>query len=214
MDAKKVDRRIERTRQLLRDALLALVVERDYESISIQDIADRANVNRTTFYLHFRDKDELLITGMEAIYDELESHFTAPSRAELLSGRFTPAMCESSDYDHVAAHADFYKVMIGPRGVASFVARIRTYLANVNIKWVSAFLLPGETPRLPIEMIAYGIAGLQIGVIAWWLENGMVYSAEEVAQMAYYLCGFGSWASLGFDVPAPERLPIIKAAQG
>jgi AcrR family transcriptional regulator len=71
--AAKIDRRKARTRQLLRDALMALIVEKGYEAISIQDIVDRANVARPTFYLHFKDKEELLFTSLVEIYEELFS---------------------------------------------------------------------------------------------------------------------------------------------
>ncbi len=63
-DVKKVDRRIQRTRALLRDALMRLIIRKGYDEITIQDITDEANVARTTFYLHFADKDELLLGTM------------------------------------------------------------------------------------------------------------------------------------------------------
>src|SRR5690242_4167136 len=62
---KPVDRRIQRTRQLLLDALLSLILEKDFDSITVQDVIDRANVGRSTFYAHFQDKDELLLSGFE-----------------------------------------------------------------------------------------------------------------------------------------------------
>ena len=54
----KTDRRVQRTRELLQKALIALISERRYDAITIQDIVDRANVGRTTFYLHYSSKDE------------------------------------------------------------------------------------------------------------------------------------------------------------
>ncbi|MEO8397816.1 MAG: helix-turn-helix domain-containing protein, partial [Chloroflexota bacterium] len=68
---RKPDRRIERTRQLLSKALMDLIIERGYDTITIQDITDRANVSRATFYLHYKDKDELLYQSMTKIYDAL-----------------------------------------------------------------------------------------------------------------------------------------------
>src|SRR5579863_9077562 len=104
--AKKIDRRIQRTHELLREALMALIEERGYEPISIQDITDRANVSRTTFYLHFRDKDDLLFTTMEELYDNLVEHVhIAPLReASDING-----MVDSSDFRHVAEYAKFYR---------------------------------------------------------------------------------------------------------
>ena len=58
------DRRIQKTKALLHEALFSLIVEKNYESIVVNDILDRANVGRSTFYMHFGDKDELLVSGM------------------------------------------------------------------------------------------------------------------------------------------------------
>ena len=67
----KVDRRIRRTRNQLGQALRELIIEKSYEAITIQDIADRADVNRATFYLHYGTKEELLVTSLTEIFDEL-----------------------------------------------------------------------------------------------------------------------------------------------
>jgi len=69
----KTDRRVQRTRELLQKALIELIRERGYDAVTIQDIVDRANVGRTTFYLHYRSKDELFIGCHEAIVSEF--HF-------------------------------------------------------------------------------------------------------------------------------------------
>src|SRR5436189_198695 len=62
---KKLDRRVQRTRQLLQDALLAMVIEKGYDATTVQDIIDRANVGRATFYAHFPDKQTLLTSRLE-----------------------------------------------------------------------------------------------------------------------------------------------------
>src|SRR5690242_13310 len=64
---KAPDRRIQRTRQLLLDSLIQLILEKGYESITVQDIIDRANVGRSTFYSHFQDKEDLLLSGFESM---------------------------------------------------------------------------------------------------------------------------------------------------
>ena len=62
------DRRVRRTRQLLRDALMELTLERGYDRVTVQDILDRADVGRSTFYAHYRDKDDLLVAEFEALH--------------------------------------------------------------------------------------------------------------------------------------------------
>ena len=70
----QMDRRIQRTRQLLHEALIELIQEKGYEAVTVQDILDRANLGRSTFYLHYRDKEELLLSGFERLRDEFEAH--------------------------------------------------------------------------------------------------------------------------------------------
>ena len=65
MTKKPPDRRVQRTRRLLHKALMTEVLDKKYESITVQEILDRADVGRSTFYTHFHDKDELLVSGFE-----------------------------------------------------------------------------------------------------------------------------------------------------
>ena len=70
----KLDRRVQRTRQLLRDAFASAVLAKGYESTTVQDILDRANLGRSTFYSHYKDKDELLVSGFDHIRQSLEEY--------------------------------------------------------------------------------------------------------------------------------------------
>src|ERR1700757_5499961 len=79
------DRRVRRTRKLLHDAFLALVLEKGYEKTTIQDILDRADVGRSTFYVHFRDKEALLTSSFDGMGDQLENELAeieAPTPVE------------------------------------------------------------------------------------------------------------------------------------
>jgi len=200
MKTRKVDRRIQRTRQLLRDALMDMIVEintkdgKSYDAITIQDITDRANVARTTFYLHYKDKDELLFEGMREIYDELFStvdwHIDDPNA-------FLNSMADATDFIHVAEHADFYKVMLSEKGSASLLMRVRQYLADNMCRDVLNRLIDTYDwkPNVNIEMLSYVMAGSLIGAIKWWLDNDMVISPQEIAQQLerYTLLGL-PWA--------------------
>ena len=96
----KMDRRAQRTRELLQKALIELISERGYDAITIQDIVDRANLGRTTFYLHYNSKDELFMSCHEAIIREFHIGLLHPlSREELLSAETPPEM--TSAYRHL-----------------------------------------------------------------------------------------------------------------
>src|SRR4029453_6969780 len=103
----RTDRRVRRTRELLRRALLSLVQEQGYERITVQDILDRADVGRSTFYAHYRDKDDLLLSGFEDIRAALatereEAEHGAGAKRELLQ----PLLIV---FRHVEAHRHFWQ---------------------------------------------------------------------------------------------------------
>lgn len=184
MVERKVDRRIARTQQLLRDALMDLIVEQGYDGITVQDITDRANVARTTFYLHYKDKDELLFEGMRDIYDSLfDSVFEHHSQMNTES--LFDTMAEATDYLHVDAYSDFYTVMLGEKGSASFIMRVWQYLAESLYQKMLEEIIgqTRRTPNMPIEALSYYLAGAQIGLIKWWLMQDKRVPAKEMAMM-------------------------------
>jgi AcrR family transcriptional regulator len=204
---RKIDRRIQRTHDLLRNALMQLIEERGYETITIQDITDRANVSRTTFYLHFRDKDDLLFTTMEELYDNLVEQMHIPRLGEAASPG-VGIMVDSTDFRHVAEYANFYRVMIGKQGSAAFVMRVQAYLARVClVKMLKPLAERGNLPQLPLEAVASGIAGLEIGLIRWWLEEDkLTHTPDEMALMLCRLSMLGTGWALGLTL-TPDMIP-------
>jgi AcrR family transcriptional regulator len=202
---KKVDRRIERTKTLLRDALLELIVEKGYNAVSIQDIVDRANVARTTFYLHYKDKDELLFKSMIAIYDELASNWMPLMRQQLEENPAHPTLLDSSDFEHVARYAQFYRVMFSDEGSAGYIMRVLHYLTSLMETRCVAFLTDsGKNTLLPVSLIAQGVASMQMGLLLWWLENDMPYTPQEMARMSYYLVMPSLFKGIGMDIDIPD----------
>ena len=82
MATKKVDRRIQRTRRLLQDALITLILEKGYDKITVQDIIDEANVGRSTFYAHYLDKDDLMASSLELLRAELHQHLVGADNGD------------------------------------------------------------------------------------------------------------------------------------
>jgi AcrR family transcriptional regulator len=200
--SRKTDRRIERTHGLLRDALMALIVEKGYDSITVQDIADRANVARTTFYLHFKDKDELLFHGMRLIYEELVENAHRTRKDDVLGLGFD--LDDPADFEHVAKYAEFYRIMLSERGSMAFLLRVQQYLAEVILETaLKPLVKKGAQPRVPLDLIAYTCAGSQIAVIKWWLDQGMPQSPEAMAKLLKDLTLYGMPWGLGLP-PIPQ----------
>ncbi|MCU0499335.1 MAG: TetR/AcrR family transcriptional regulator [Anaerolineae bacterium] len=196
---RKPDRRIERTRQLLRDALMDLIVQRGYESVTVQDITDHANVARTTFYLHFRDKDDLLFSTMRDIYQDLMVRMSA-ARPETIMG-IRIDLHSTADFEHVQQYADFYKIMLSEKGSMVFLMRVQALLAEMCRDQILAPMLAnGGHLTLPIDLAASHLAWAMIGTFHWWLQTGMTYSASDMAKMELELCA-GELPNLLQQVP-------------
>ena len=196
MTEKRPDRRRERTFQMLSKALLELLKERDYSNITIQDVVDKADVSRATFYLHFKDKDELLFKSMERIYDELSSNYPLLNRNAFANQTYTHSVEDAHDFHHVAANADFYRAMLSAHGSPQFIGMVRAYLEKVLRDQILKPLAPTDgEPEVPLDFMAAYMAGAEIGVINWWLDNNMPVSPGEISGMLNQMCLFGmQWA--------------------
>src|SRR5687767_9828388 len=129
----RLDPRVVRTRQMLREAFMALIAERGFETVTIQDITERATLNRATFYLHYRDKYELLTDLFETLIGDITP--LPPDNMTLLSPYdVVPGVARV--FEHFAEHADFYRSLLGSQGVLAFTTRIRDYIEEVGRKWL------------------------------------------------------------------------------
>jgi len=179
----KIDRRVQRTRGRLQKALIELIDEWGYEAITVQDIVDRANVGRTTFYLHYSNKDELFVSCHEAIISGFQS-FHSLSREEMLLPEAPPGMI--SAYRHL----DEARAMLNPifQGQNSLVIlrRIRDRSAQqIEATLRAAFTEAGST--IPLDVLANYLAGAQIALVQWWLEKRRPHTAEALAQTFHRL---------------------------
>jgi AcrR family transcriptional regulator len=183
---KKLDRRAVRTRRALRDALIALILEKGYDAITVQDITDRADLNRGTLYLHYRDKLDLLLSSSTEIYEELAAQLTPISPENLTMD--IPERHLLLIYQHVAANADIYRVLLGDYGVPAFVVRLRHIIAQVSLARLEALRALGvPVSPLPDAFVVSYYSGAVIGVIESWLENKMSIPPEDLARYTLQL---------------------------
>jgi AcrR family transcriptional regulator len=183
----KTDRRVQRTRELLQKALIELIAERGYDAITIQDIVDRANIGRTTFYKHYTSKDDLFMSCHEAFVSEFQSgsFYSHPlSREELLSPEVSPTM--TSAYRHLdEARARLYPIFQGKDGPL-ILRRMRDQSAqeiesNLRTTFVEAH------SAIPLDMLANYLAGAQIALMQWWLEKRRPHTPQNLAETFHRL---------------------------
>lgn len=181
----KTDRRVQRTRELLQTALIELISERGYDAITIQDIVDRANVGRTTFYLHYLSKDDLFMNCHEAIVGEFHFGPLYPhSREELLSPEASPGM--TSVYRHLKdAWVRLHPIFQSKDGPL-ILWRIRDWSAQeIEAHLRAAFA--GTDSTIPLDVLANYLAGAQIALVQWWLEKRQPHTPENLAQTFHRL---------------------------
>lgn len=192
---KKLDRRIVRTRAMLQAALLDLIDKQGYDSISVADITDRADLRRATFYLHYKDKGDLLLATLESMFDQLVAQIEAVTVRDPLAGKTDLATWRAM-FEHVAAHRTLYKNILTGASAAAIGRRIRAYLAERLLMSLRA--APPESISLPAEVIANYLAGAEVGLMIWWLESDAPYSAEDMAAMAQRLALDGARGVVSF----------------
>jgi AcrR family transcriptional regulator len=191
MAAKEADRRVRRTRRALQDALGELIVEKGYGSVTVQDILDRADVGRSTFYTHFRDKDQLLLSGFERLVPMLEQH-----RVGALDGSAVMDDMPVAFLRHVAEQHRVFKALFGNPAGNMLLSHVQEYLANYAREVMGA-RLAGSEPAVPLEVAANFVAGSFLAMVGWWVQNDMPYSAEEMSVMLGKLMGHGVLGALG-----------------
>ncbi len=176
------DRRIQRTRHMLSDALFALLVERGYDAITVQDITERANVGRATFYLHYKDKEELLSASLKQLVNELtqyvEPNTGLPATYKTLSVRV---------FQHIAQHHDLYRALLGESGPPIIYIRMKRYLAELIQNYVIMPLIARGKAGANSELLAAHAAGSLLALLIWWLDHNLVPSAEEMGTMFWRL---------------------------
>ena len=191
----KEDRRVGRTRKLLEDALYDLIVEKGYDAVTVQDIIDRANIGRSTFYAHYTDKKQLLFSH----FGELEAELSEQQRlvrarttdpVERLFG-FSLAM-----FQHAHQYRRVWGAMVGKQSGLAVVKQIQQTLEKIVGREVTALVPRGSLTAVPPAVITKFIVNSLLGLHTWWMDEGARYSAEEVDRMFRVLTKPGIAAAL------------------
>jgi len=179
MSSAPTDRRVRRTRELLRRALLSLIQEKGYYRITVQDILDRADVGRSTFYAHYQDKDDLLRAGFEDIRAELAAERDAAEKGAGRKVEFLQPMLVV--FQHVGRHRDFWEPL-SRKGGADLVARIlRESVSDLVREHFRSQFPDAQGNQTQLEAAMQFVIGACMGLVSWWLENDVIpYSAEEI----------------------------------
>lgn len=187
MPKNEMDRRVQRTRRLIHDALIELILEKGYEAVTIQDILDRADVGRSTFYAHYTDKDALLLSRFEGLLSAFEEHVQQVIDAS--SGRPITEMPENLPLmllKYVEHEHRLFKALLGKNGGITHVA----YLQNLLLKYIRIILQTMARAKLAayqVEMVAQYMASAFLSLLIWWVDNDKPCSVEELYTLLFRL---------------------------
>ena len=153
-----VDRRVQRTRRQLRDALVSLIVERGWDEVSVREVCARADVGRSTFYVHFADKEELLFSGFDELYVQLE----AARCGRAGSFHFIDALVA-----HAAENQKLHRAIIGRQSGQQVMRRFRDLVLR---------LVESELTSLGLELSSGSVAaryvsGAFVELMSGWLDR-------------------------------------------
>jgi AcrR family transcriptional regulator len=173
---KSKDRRVQRTHQLLRQAAIDTMNEKGFTAMTIQDITDRANVNRGTFYAHYPDKYALLD---ELICDQFQALLKKNLPPEPCWNKQTLRLLVKVVLEHFE---DEYRQCEPSEVIDPLIERAtKDALANLLLTWLRQEQRAGAHFRVPIETIARVVSWSILGAAVHWYQEGIKLSAEQVA---------------------------------
>lgn len=195
MAKKTMDRRVARTRTMLQQAFISLILKKGYEAITIEDICDAANVGRSTFYAHYTSKDDLKRSG-------LESHLR-----EMLVDRQRDALATSGGirerslgfsltmFEHARDHIDLYRALVGGRGGTVALGSIRQILSDLVREELAATGDKISADVIPRELVVQYVVGAYMAVLTWWLDGRAKLPPQRIDSMFRRLATEGIMSS-------------------
>jgi AcrR family transcriptional regulator len=169
----KVDRRILKSQEAIKKAVIELMSEKSFDDITIQDIADRANVNRGTIYLHYADKFDLLDKIIEDHINEMREICEWACELDWIDS--TRIFFEYFERNYL-----FFSTMLASKGAPSFRSRFLEFLIEEFKDEVD--ITEERNHALNEDVMLQFIATAYVGVVEWWITNGMPYPPQVIAK--------------------------------
>jgi AcrR family transcriptional regulator len=200
----RTQRRVARTKAAIEDAFVQLVLEHGYEQIAVEDISERADLARATFYAHYPNKEAVLSSVFSRLIENLMQ------RIAYISGPWNEVRPDATRiaYEHAAEMADLYRACLSNTRTRQAYLSTLTRYAEQNFRERLSAL--SKQPRIPVPVMARGFAGAHVAILESWLAGELDGDIGQLAAMALDLLVAGTgWASglshdqLGYATAAP-----------
>lgn len=173
-----MDRRIQKTRQLIMNTFIDLLAEKGFEKITINNIAERANINRGTVYLHYVDKFDLLDKCIKRYVELLLNHCTDTADTNLNASAF------QSVFEYLEQNFTIYKLLLSNEGFGFFRSRLYTIIAQTVTDVIG---IKSENNAFSNDVTTQFLTSGFIGVLEWWINNSMPCNVQEVTEQLMFL---------------------------
>ncbi|MRH87886.1 TetR family transcriptional regulator [Nocardia sp. SYP-A9097] len=197
------DRRSRRTRRLLREAFVALILERGYSAVRVEEITERADLGRATFYTHFADKDALLDSVVSELIDEMHLRLQPLMADSVKAFTGKPVL----ELFRLAAHErEAYRVVLRGEGDGRALRRFTEDRASAAARiFTERAAAQGVTLRVDADILARAWVGELVATLTWWLESGSTLTPEQITGELVNLSLRGRYWASGFDDELPVR---------
>ena len=180
---RKTDRRILRTRDALGDALVALMHEKSFGEITVQQVLDRAGVGRSTFYAHYRDKDDLFLSDVEDFFEQCSR---ALQRQDASPKRLLPVR---EFFTHMRDVREFYAALVKSGKLNDMQALARGIFARSIEERLQLVGVKIDPQRRSAQ--AYALAGSFFSLLDWWIDKGMKPDPNEMDELFHRMAWSG-----------------------
>jgi len=174
----KVDPRVKRTRRLLRDALVSLILEKDFASISIKEITERAEVAYITFFRHFESLDQLLMEVLDEGLGELQDHIETLAKQSETSALETEGRLI---FEYIQQKADLFRILFKSQSVTRVRKKVVQNIAVIFQK--SCLPLARSGNQTTTAILSNHIATSLLALIEWWLDNHMKPAPTQMGKV-------------------------------
>ena len=185
-EMKQDDRRVRRTKKILKTSLAKLLLEKKINNITVKELVDLADINRGTFYLHYTDIYNLLEQIEKDMFSELEEMSNEFANSE---AKRSPQFFTRQVFQYVADNRDLCKMLLGPYGDMAFVERLKSMVEEKSYFYLMETCSEQDVQSYKY-FAAFAVSGC-VGLLQNWIENGMKVSVEELSNFADSLIQFG-----------------------
>jgi AcrR family transcriptional regulator len=179
--APKTDARVRRTRNALGDALIALIQEKPFADVTVQEVLDRAGIGRSTFYAHFHDKDDLFLSDLEDFFEMMS---TLLLRRHEVSNRIAPVR---EFFAHVGENRHLHSALLASGKLRDFQEMAQEYFARaIDLRLAE---LPSSRTLATAQRtaMAQAYAGALLSLMSWWIHHGCTPSPEEMDSLFHQM---------------------------